>query len=146
MFTQPWAIPIAAAAVALPVLIHWLTRPRPVRFPLSTIRFVREAVADRRARHRQRDFVVLALRAEAITLIGLAIARPRQGAAPLVSDDAGESVRVVILDASQSLAALDRGADLFQRGRSIAAGHLRYRPGLRANLILAGARPRAVNN
>jgi hypothetical protein len=145
MFTHPWAIPIAAMAVALPVLIHWLTRPRPVRMPLSTIRFVREAVAERRARHRLRDWIVLALRAAAIALIGLAIARPRQGDEPLVSDGGTEeSVRVVILDASQSLAALDRGADLFQRARTVAAGHLRYRSGLRANLIVAGARPRTV--
>jgi hypothetical protein len=52
MFTHPWAIPIAAIAVGLPVLVHWLTRPRPVRVPLSTLRFVREAVQERRARHR----------------------------------------------------------------------------------------------
>ena len=39
MILHPWAIAIGVLAAGLPVLIHWLTRPRPVRFPLSTIRF-----------------------------------------------------------------------------------------------------------
>ena len=34
-FINPWALAIGAAAVALPVVIHLLTRPRPIRLPLS---------------------------------------------------------------------------------------------------------------
>ena len=54
-FLHPWAIVIGVAAAAAPVLIHWLTRPRPVRMPLSTLRFVREAVRQRRSWRRLRD-------------------------------------------------------------------------------------------
>ncbi|MEX0586116.1 MAG: BatA and WFA domain-containing protein, partial [Pirellulales bacterium] len=145
-FLHPWALAIGALAAALPVIVHWLTRPRPVRMPLSTIRFVREVVRQRRARHRLRDFLVLLLRTAAILLVACALARPQWGTQPLVSDDSdsGDAVRVVVLDASQSMAAIDGGAELFERARTTANGYLRYRPGLRVNLIVAGATPRAV--
>jgi len=43
-FVHPWAIWIGVVAAAGPVAVHLLTRPRPVRMPLSTLRFAREAV------------------------------------------------------------------------------------------------------
>ena len=51
-FLHPWAVWVGVAAAAVPVVVHFLTRPRPRRLALSTIRFVREAVRQRRARHR----------------------------------------------------------------------------------------------
>src|SRR5205085_2516643 len=84
-FLHPWAIFCGLAAVALPLVIHWLTRPRPVRLPLSTVRFVRQAVQQRRARHRLRDALVLGLRALAVLLLAWAIARPLLGEQPLVT-------------------------------------------------------------
>ena len=56
-FLHLWAIWIGAAAAAAPLVIHWLTRPRPVRMPLSTLRFVREAIRQRRSWHRLRDLL-----------------------------------------------------------------------------------------
>ncbi|MDA1053616.1 MAG: BatA and WFA domain-containing protein [Planctomycetota bacterium] len=145
MFLHPWAVMLGLAAVGLPFAVHWLTKPRPVRMPLSTLRFVLEAVRQHRARHRLRDFIVLALRAAAVLLVALAIARPKLGDEPLVSDSqSGSAIRVVVLDVSQSMAALDRGVEAIERARTIAAEHLRYRPGLRVNLILAGASPRTA--
>lgn len=145
MFMHPWAVVLGFAAVVLPVAVHWLTKPRPVRMPLSTLRFVRQAVRQHRARHRLRDVIVLALRAAAILLVAFAIARPKLGEEPLVSESqAGSAVRVVVLDVSQSMAALHHGVEAIERARTIAAGHLRYRPGLRVNLILAGASARTT--
>lgn len=145
MFVHPWAIVAGGALVALPVIVHFLTRPRPVRLPLSTIRFVREVIQLRRARHRLRDFLVLALRTLAVALVALAIARPQPLKQPLVTDgQAGAAVRIVLVDASQSMAALDRGVTALERARTVAAGYLRYRPGLHANVIVAAARPAAV--
>ncbi len=145
MFLHPWAIVLGIAAIGLPVAIHWLTKPRPVRMPLSTLRFVREAVRQHRARHRLRDFTVLALRTLAVMLVAFAIARPKLGEEPLVSDSqTGSAVRVVVLDVSQSMAALNHGVEAIERARTIAEEHLRYRSGLRVNLILAGAVPRAA--
>jgi hypothetical protein len=140
---HPWAIALGAAAAALPLVIHWLTRPRPVRLPLSTIRFVSEAVRQRRARHRLRDGLVLALRTLAVLLLAWAVARPLAGGQPLVT--AGESepaARVIVLDVSHSMAASMNGVQLFERARSLTAGYLSDQPGLRADLILAGAAAR----
>ncbi|HLA83899.1 MAG TPA: VWA domain-containing protein, partial [Thermoguttaceae bacterium] len=144
-FLHPWAIWMGVAAAAVPVAVHLLTRPRPVRMPLSTLRFVRETVRQRRSRSRLRDWLVLALRTAAILLLALAIARPQWGARPLVSDArSGDAVRVVLLDVSQSMGAAQGSVEAIQRARPRAADYLRYRSGLKANLILAGARARAV--
>src|SRR3954468_22662026 len=98
---HPWALLIGALAIGLPVLIHWLTRPRPVRLPLSTVRFVREAVQQRRARHRLRDFLTLALRTLAVLLLAWTIARPLTGAlSPVAAGEEGPAGRVVVLDVS----------------------------------------------
>jgi hypothetical protein len=144
-FLHPWAVWVGAAAVALPVAVHFLTRPKPRRLPLSTIRFVREAVKARRARHRLRNFVILGLRALVLLLLALAVARPLTANRPLVSpDSSGAAARVVILDVSQSMAAESRGVRLFERARPAAAAYLGDSPDLRAGLILAGASPRPV--
>ncbi len=145
MFLHPWAIAVGLAAAALPIAIHLLTKPRPVLMPLSTIRFVREVLRQRRARHRLRDFLVLATRTLAVLLIAAAIARPRFGEQALVRDaEAGSGVRIILLDASQSMAAVAHGTEGIERARTAAASYLRYRPGLRANLIVAAASARAV--
>ncbi len=144
-FLHPWAIWIGIAAAAIPVLIHWLTRPRPVRLPLSTVRFVREAVHEQRSWRRLRDFVLLALRTLAVLLIALCVARPQWGQPMQISDLQGsDAVRVVLLDVSQSMAARVGAVEQIERARTVAANYLRYRPGLSADLILAGARPRGV--
>ncbi len=145
MFLHPWAIVIGLAAATGPIWIHWLTRPRPVRMPLSTLRFVREAVRQRRGWHRLRDLLLLSLRMLAVLLIALAFARPQYGQRLLVSGlQGGNAVRVVILDVSLSMAAREGAVEQMERARTAAANHLRYQPGLAANLILAGARPHGV--
>ena len=39
-FLNPWALAIGGLALAAPLAIHFLTRPKPQPLPLSTIRFV----------------------------------------------------------------------------------------------------------
>jgi hypothetical protein len=145
-FFHGWAIWVGAAALAAPLVIHWLTRPRPTRMPLSTLRFVHEAIRHRRARHWLRDLLVLGLRMLAVALLAMAVARPLLGPQPLVSDRlAGDAVRVVLVDVSQSMAATVGAIQEIDQARALAADrYLRYRPGLWANLILAGATPRSV--
>ena len=142
---HPWAIAAGAAALGLPVLIHFLTRPRPLRFPLSTIRFVREAIAQKRARHRLRDWIILILRTAAVILVALAFARPLMGVkAAMGSEKPGKIARVVIVDQSLSTGARSSGVSAFERARAIAATHLTYQPDLRGDLILAAAQPHAT--
>lgn len=144
MFLNPWAL-FFLVAVGVPVAVHFLTRPKPVVLPISTLRFVREVIQQRRARHWLRDLLLLLLRTSAVLLIVFAVARPRPGMQQAVAmDDDADTVRVVVLDSSQSLSAIDGGTALFEKARAAAAEQLRYRPNLRANLIFAGAKPRPV--
>jgi hypothetical protein len=145
-FLHAWAIWAGVAAISAPLVIHLLTRPRPRLMPLSTLRFVHEAIRHRRARHWLRDFLVLGLRTLAVALLAMAVARPLLGPQPLVSDRlTGDAVRVVILDVSQSMAATVGAVQEIARAKALAADrYLRYRPGLWANLILAGATPQSV--
>ncbi len=142
-FLHPWLLALGVTGAALPLVIHFLTRPRPVRLPLSTVRFVREVLRQRRARQRLRDFLVLLLRVLAVLLLAFAIARPQAGERPLVNpEDAGAAARVVLLDVSQSMGADAHGVQLLERARPLAAGYLAWQPDLRADLLLAGAAAR----
>jgi hypothetical protein len=142
-FTHLWAVLGGAAAIGLPLAVHWLTRPRPVRVGLSTLRFVQEAVRERRARHRLRDALVLAARVLAVACIALAFARPLLGTA--AGGEAPAAVeRVVVVDTSASMGAVARGVPALERARGVAAKYLERGDGLRADLILAGAKPHAV--
>jgi len=145
MFIHPWALAIGAVAVGLPVFIHWLTKPRPRRIPLSTLRFVRQAVEDRRARHRLRNFLVLALRTLAVLLFAAAVSRPLIGRIKATEpEEQADTARVVLMDVSQSLAAQSGALSAFERGRPVARKYLDYESGLKANLILAASKSRAV--
>ena len=75
-FLHPWAIGVGLVALGAPLAIHLLTRPRAVRMPLSTIRFVAEIVQARSRLSRMREWLVLLLRMLAVALLALAIARP----------------------------------------------------------------------
>lgn len=144
---HPWAIVVGVLAVGLPVLIHWLTRPRPVRLPISTLRFIQDVIRQRRSVHRLRDAIILGLRAMAVLLLAWAIARPLWGqrGKPLVTaESGGDTLRVVVLDVSESMSAREQSIEVFEKARPAAAEFLAYAQGLRANLILAGARPRAI--
>ncbi|HEX4796681.1 MAG TPA: BatA and WFA domain-containing protein [Humisphaera sp.] len=142
---HPWAL-FAGLAVALPLLIHWLTRPRPVGVPLSTIRFVREAVRQRRARYRLRDYLILLLRAIAVLALVAAFCRPLLGPRPLVKEEsAADTNRVVLVDQSLGMAATSRGVSSFDRARAAAAKYLTFAESARADLILAAAKPHAAS-
>ena len=139
-FVNPWLMVLGVAGALVPVLIHWLTRPRPVVRPLSTVRFVRQAVQQRRSRRRLRDFLILAVRTGVVLLLGAAAARPIVGRRPPSPAEAsGLKNRIVLLDLSQSMAARTKGIQAFERARPVAATYLAFQPGLAANLLLAGA-------
>lgn len=135
-----WAIFAGIAALGLPLIVHWLTRPRPQRMNLSTIRFVAELIHQRRAAHRLRDLLVLLARVLAVVCLALAFARPKGEPESLISPEAtGNTVRIVILDESQSMAAVIGGVSTFERARALAGKYLEYQNGVQANLLLAGA-------
>jgi hypothetical protein len=142
---HPWALLIGTVALALPIAIHLLTKPKPVAIPLSTLQFLQELVEQRRARSRLRDWLVLLLRALAIGLIALAIARPRMASPPVIvaSPDA-KTARVVIIDQSQSMLAGQGTSQPWQRAQIAALRYLDYANELQAGVVLCGAKARGV--
>ena len=139
-FLNPWAIGIGAAAILAPLAVHFLTRPRPVSFPLSTILFLREVIEQRRARSRIRDLIVLLLRMLAVGLLAMALGRPLWERAPLVApQSAGNVSRVVLFDVSQSMSAGTGGSTALQRAQATALRYLDYSPGLQADVVFIGA-------
>jgi len=118
-------------ALGLPLVIHWLTRPRPRRMTLSTLRFLEQAVKQRRSRHRLRDALILGSRVLAVLLLALAFARPLMSAGSIT---AASVERVVILDASASMGAVSKGVPAMERARELAAGYLETSNGLKVNL------------
>lgn len=145
-FLNPLAILIGGVALASPLVVHFLTRPRPRRMPLSTIAFVFEAIQQRRSRHRWRDFIVLMLRMLAIVLIAFAIARPNLNRDVVITP--GESdvkvARVLIIDVSQSMSAGRGGNQPLERARSAGDKYLSSGGELAAGVIFAAQRPRPV--
>lgn len=145
MFMHPLLFAIGLGGAAIPLVVHWMTRPRPVRMPLSTIRLVNDALHQRRARHRLRDFLVLLSRCLAVALLAMAIARPLLDGDTRPSEgEQADRVKIVLLDASQSMAAIDGAATRFDSGRAAAATELGYKPNLAANLLIASHQPGAV--
>ena len=143
LFLHPIAIAIGAGLLALPVAVHLLTRPRPVRFPFSALRFLESALKQRRFFARLRDLILLALRAALLAAVALAFARPLLEG-PARGAPEGLARRVVILDCSRSMDARRGGIRVFDRARALAQTYVRRTGSVRTNLILAGARPRAV--
>jgi len=142
---HPWAAVLGVLAIGLPIAIHLLTRPRPLRVQLSTVRFVRQALEQKKSRNRLRDILVLLLRALAVLLLAWAFSRPMVGAKPLVDPAApGTVLRVIVLDQSLSMAAVSDATTAFDRARAAASKYLSYQPGLRGDVILAAARPKPV--
>ena len=145
-FLHPLAILIGGLALGVPLAVHFLTRPRPKRMPLSTVAFVFEAIRQRRARYRLRDFLILLLRMLAIALIALAIARPHLNRNVVISPDRSDIkvARVLIIDVSRSMSAGRSGNQPLQRARSVADKYLSASDDLVAGVIFSAARPRPV--
>lgn len=144
-FLNGWAIAIGGAALLAPLAVHFLTKPRPVSYPLSTIRFLQEVIQQRRACSRIRDLIVLLLRMLAVGLLAMALARPLWEQTPLVAaQGTGETSRMVLVDVSQSMSAGTGGSTALQRAQAAALRYLDYSPGMHADVVLVGAKPRSV--
>lgn len=143
-FMHLWALGIGAAAIAGPVLVHWLTKPRPVSYPLATFRFLREVLDEKRAKDRLRDWLVLLLRTLAIGLLAMALARPWLDQSNTIREIPQEATaRVIVLDISQSMGTNVGGSNYLQRAQAIAIRYLESSTDLHANVVLAGAKPRS---
>jgi hypothetical protein len=116
----------AAAAVAVPVLIHLLLRPRARRVEIGTLRFLKRVLHDSTRRRKLRRWLLLALRSAAVLLLALLFARPY-----LRSDatEGREREVVLLIDQSASMSATEDQQTLFARAQEAAGRVLKDLPG-----------------
>ncbi|MEZ6138119.1 MAG: BatA and WFA domain-containing protein [Pirellulaceae bacterium] len=144
-FLHWWAIGIGAAALVAPLAVHFLTKPRPVAYSLSTVRFLREVIEQRKARSRFRDWLILLLRGLCIALLALGLSRPLLEKPPAVSTQAsGDTARVIVLDISQSMSAGSGGVTAWTQAQTSSLQYLELNSGSLANVVFAGARARSI--
>lgn len=108
----------ATAAVAMPILIHLLLRPRARRMDIGSVRFLQRALRDSTRRRKVRRWLLLALRVAAVLLLALLFARPflRGHAA-----DGRDREVILLIDQSASMSIMQSGATLFARAQEAAA-------------------------
>ena len=90
----------AAAAAAVPVLLHWLGRWQIREVSLGTMRFLQEIVRDGSRRRRIQRWLLLATRMALLGLLALLFARPLLLA---TGSRDGNRLRVILIDCSASM-------------------------------------------
>ena len=108
----------ATAAVALPIVIHLLLRPRARRVDIGSVRFLQRALRDSTRRRKVRRWLLLTLRVATVLLLALLFARPflRGHAA-----DGRDREVILLIDQSASMSAMSSGGTLFARAQEAAA-------------------------
>ena len=89
----------ATAAVAVPVLVHLLLKPRARQMDIGTLRFLKLALRDSTRRRKLRRWLLFALRVAAVLLLALLFARPYYSAA---GNEGREREVVLLIDQSAS--------------------------------------------
>lgn len=140
-----WAVGGAALGVALPIVIHLLTRPRGERRALPTFRFLRSSANFNTRRSRLRAILVLTTRALALALLALGFARlARRATTHAESGSIVLKRKVIVLDCSLSMRAVTGQTAAFDAARLMAQQVLAEGDTGAADLILAAHTPRAV--
>lgn len=117
-FLSPWLL-LGAAAVAVPVALHFFYKARYRRLPWAAMTFLRQAVEQTSRRLRFQEWVLLALRCLVILLLAFALARPTLRA--LTAGGGGESIdAVIVFDTSYSMGVRDGEKTRLDRAREAA--------------------------
>jgi hypothetical protein len=138
--TMLWALPVAL----LPLAIHLLMRLRSQRRAWGADWVLSRAIARLGRRTDWEQMLLIALRGLVCAALVVAFARPvAQGAAALAS---GSGVhRIIVLDASASMAAAEGGVSRWQASLDLARSLVAtWGRGERWSLLLAGAEPRWI--
>src|SRR5579883_1436873 len=108
-----------AAAVSIPVALHFFYRARYRRLPWAAMTFLRQAVEQTSRRVRFQEYVLLALRCLALLLLAFAVARPTVSGA--TASGRGESIDAVfVFDTSFSMGAQDGEKSRLDRAKDAA--------------------------
>lgn len=100
---------IACAAVAIPVLVHLMSRWQVRQIELGTMRFLREVIHDGAQRRKIRRWLLLITRMALLALLALLFARPFL---PERTRRDGDRLRVVLIDRSASMGMPGKGGRL----------------------------------
>jgi hypothetical protein len=112
-----------AAAVSIPIALHFFYRARYRPLPWGPMRFLKEAIEQTSRRLRFQEWVLLALRCLALLLLAFALARPASDA--LKAGSRGGAIDAVfVLDTSYSMDARDGDKTRLERARAAAAAVL----------------------
>ncbi|MCS6865756.1 MAG: BatA domain-containing protein [Gemmataceae bacterium] len=110
---------LGAAAVSIPIALHFFYRARYRPLPWAPMKFLREAIEQTSRRLKFQEWLLLALRCLAILLLALAIARPAERSVSAAG--AGEPIDAVfVFDTSYSMAAPDGDKTRLERAQEAA--------------------------
>jgi hypothetical protein len=116
----------AAAAVAVPLVIHLLLRPRARRVEIGSVRFLKQVMRDSTRSRRLRRWLLLLLRAAALLLLALLFARPYLRG---TGTEGKDREVIVLVDQSASMRATGPGGTtLFTQAQEAADKLLRQLP------------------
>ncbi len=144
VFLSNPALWIGAVALAIPLIIHLLTRRTPRTLVFPTIQFLRAAVARQSRIYQWRHLLLLLVRTVLLLLILGAFLKPvlTQSAGAAARSRRGSRAQMILMDVSASMGYTQAGASPFVQAQTAALRILdNFRPGDRVNLIRMGRLP-----
>ncbi len=140
-FANPMLLGIGLAAIALPILIHFLMRRRRKPIAWAAMRFLLEAYRQQRRRMRLEQLILLAVRCLLVGLIALAVGRPTLRSMGVLGSGSSTTL-VILLDNSLTSQVSDAtGRTALERHKKLAdalLASLRPGSGDRAALVTLG--------
>ncbi len=132
------------AAAAIPILIHLLNRRKRREVRWAAMRFLAAALAKNQRRIRVEQWLLLAIRCLLVLMVVAAMAKPFLESFGNVIPGR-RTHRVLVVDASMSMAAKGAGATRFERAKAVAAQLVKdSRRGDAISLVTMGDPPRVV--
>lgn len=117
-FMHPSYAVLAVATTLLPLIIHLINRRRYRRVPWAAMAFLVAAGRTATKRIHVQQWLLLLVRMAVVLLLGLAVARPYLPLVPLAALAPRQTLRVLIVDNSCSMNAVDaQGQTTFLRAR-----------------------------
>src|SRR5262245_51087497 len=118
---------IGAAAVSIPIALHFFYRARYKPLPWAPMKFLKEAIEQTSRRLKFQEVILRALRVLPIILLALALARP--GWKTAVTAGRGEAIdAILVFDTSYTMGALDSGKSRLDEAKEAALGVLNTLP------------------
>lgn len=112
-----WGLPV----VSIPILIHLLSRRKPITSQFSTVRFIQLASTTIVRRFKLKQLILLILRSLILLLLTLLFARPVVRRMPLFAQAEGVSrSSVILIDNSYSMGYMEEGESRFALAKKVA--------------------------